>query len=199
RKALFFAATVISELHELSARPIRVDAERLEEWTAAALGTLGAATGQDEPIARLSRQLADGLVGRALCAGWIHGDFWPGNVLLAPDGTTVTGIVDWDLAAPDQLPTHDLLNLVVSAEQLEHGWELGDVVRLWLRQDRRLERGRTLVRALTPFRLDDAPLERAIVLLFWLRFVASYIVKSPRRAGRGWWMAKNVDEVLRSL
>ena len=93
----------------------------------------------------------------------------------------------------------DCSELPISVKQIEHGWELGDVVRLWLRQDRRLVRGRALVRALTPFPLDDPVLERAVVLLFWLRFVASYIVKSPQRAGGSWWMARNVDAVLRSL
>jgi aminoglycoside phosphotransferase (APT) family kinase protein len=196
---LFSAAEAIAELHRRTARPVLVDPERVDQWTGLSLRTLRTATGQDGQIARLSGLLVAGLVGRALGAGWIHGDFWPGNLLVAPDGTTVTGIVDWDLAAPDELPTHDLLNLVVSTRQLAEAWELGDIVRMWLQQDRRLERERALIRALAPFPLDDPAFERAIVLLFWLRFVASYIGKSPNRAGSGWWMAKNVDGVLRSL
>jgi len=47
------------------------------------------------------------LAGRTLTVSWVHGDFTPGNILVTPDGTSVTGIIDWDHSASKELPQLD--------------------------------------------------------------------------------------------
>jgi aminoglycoside phosphotransferase (APT) family kinase protein len=42
----------------------------------------------------------------------VHGDFWPGNLLMA-DGA-VRGVIDWECARPDGLPTRDLARFMIS-------------------------------------------------------------------------------------
>jgi aminoglycoside phosphotransferase (APT) family kinase protein len=129
---------------------------------------------------------------------WIHGDFWPGNLLVAEDGMTLTGIVDWDLAENGELPMHDVLNLLMATQQFVKRRGLGDIVRgrlngaPWPSEIQAiLEEARYAMPA-------DVP-ERALLLLFWLRFIATYLRKCPDRARDEWWMNTNVERVLQTL
>ncbi len=42
----------------------------------------------------------------------LHGDFWPGNLLLA--GGRVRGVIDWECSRPDGPPTRDLARFMIS-------------------------------------------------------------------------------------
>ena len=42
----------------------------------------------------------------------MHGDFWPGNLLVA--GDRVGGVIDWEAAQADGLPTRDPARFVLS-------------------------------------------------------------------------------------
>lgn len=59
-------------------------------------------------IADLRRRLA----GLSVPAGFVHGDFWPGNLLIAGGG--VSGVVDWEMARPDGPATRDLARFVIA-------------------------------------------------------------------------------------
>jgi hypothetical protein len=44
--------------------------------------------------------------------GVVHGDFWPGNLLVS--GGEVSGVIDWELALPDGPATRDLARFVIA-------------------------------------------------------------------------------------
>jgi aminoglycoside phosphotransferase (APT) family kinase protein len=56
--------------------------------------------------------LRDRLAGHPVPQVVVHGDFWPGNLLLS--GGTVSGVVDWECAWPDGPPTRDLARFMIS-------------------------------------------------------------------------------------
>jgi aminoglycoside phosphotransferase len=56
--------------------------------------------------------LRDRLAGHQVSQVVVHGDFWPGNLLMA-DGR-VCGVIDWESAQPDGLPTRDLARFVIT-------------------------------------------------------------------------------------
>jgi hypothetical protein len=174
-----------------------VDEALLARWVDAPAQRLAAVSANAPAISRLKDELRDALAGRTLTAGWIHGDFWAGNLLVTPNGQTITGILDWDLAGADELPSHDLYNLVLSTEQLVRGGGLGDGVCKRLKGARPYDWEHALLSAYLPF--SDAARQRASLILFWLRYVATCVEKGPRRALSGWWLTKNVEAVLDCL
>jgi aminoglycoside phosphotransferase (APT) family kinase protein len=107
------AANVLAQIHALDHRsllagwelPTSLPAE-LERWSA--LIRHSEASGWQEILRELSVALrlstpTDGPI------GLIHGDFQPGNILFAEE--TITGIIDWDLAA-------------IGPQGLDMGWYL---------------------------------------------------------------------------
>jgi len=56
--------------------------------------------------------LRDRLGGHQVSQVVAHGDFWPGNLLVA-DGR-VRGVIDWENSRPDGLPTRDLARFVIA-------------------------------------------------------------------------------------
>jgi aminoglycoside phosphotransferase len=52
------------------------------------------------------------LSGQQVGRGLVHGDFWPGNVLIC-DGQ-VSGVIDWENSGPDGLLTRDLARFVIA-------------------------------------------------------------------------------------
>lgn len=54
----------------------------------------------------------DRLAGHQVSQVVVHGDFWPGNMLMA-DGR-VCGVIDWEAAQPDGVPTRDLARFVIT-------------------------------------------------------------------------------------
>lgn len=197
-EVLLAAVSSISTLHHLAMRVVVVDEALLNRWVETPVRRLAAVTRNTAALARLEREVRVALLGRTIAIGWVHGDFWAGNLLVAPDGLTITGIVDWDLAVADELASHDFLNLVLSTDQLLNGGGLGDAVRKRLRREGWTDRDRTLLAA-GRFPFADDSLRRAMLLLYWLRYVTTYLDKGPRRALSGWWLNRNVDSVLDSL
>jgi hypothetical protein len=62
---------------------------------------------------RIHEYLRQRFLGRALGVGLVHGDYWPGNVLVDDAGGRVTGVIDWDLADFQGVPPIDALNFAV--------------------------------------------------------------------------------------
>lgn len=195
-RAYSAAIAAIQQLHQRTARSVTVDGLILDRWVDQPLRLILGAARRDQAVERLALELHEALAGQSLSVGWIHGDYWPRNLLVGPDGVSLTGILDWDLAAPDELPMHDVLNLLLSWPQLVQGRDLGDVVRTRLEGAGWTRYERTLLEAVKPPMSQDTVWERVMLLLYWLRFVATYLAKSPERARDPWWMAKNVEGVL---
>jgi ubiquinone/menaquinone biosynthesis C-methylase UbiE len=52
---------------------------------------------------------------------YVHGDFWPGNLLATARGDLLTGVVDWKFADPEGMPLLDLLQLLLYTKGLSSG------------------------------------------------------------------------------
>jgi aminoglycoside phosphotransferase (APT) family kinase protein len=200
RGALLRAATgVISELHARTREQTVLDRSTVYDWVDMPLRrieelvlTRPQGTRLVDAVARLREELVAVLVGRSVHVSWIHGDFWPGNVLAAAPSGVVTGVIDWDCAGPGQLPLHDLLNLHVFARRLTGGGELGAIV------VRALQCGIDQTLAVpagdVATWLDAIP-ERAALVLDWLRHVLLF-VDSEGDHDKPRWLRGNVERVL---
>jgi hypothetical protein len=197
------AATVIGGLHERTARTLVVDEARVDRWVrdrartvASGLSMSGPDRGRLDALARTERELVDAYLGRETTASWIHGDYWPGNLLLDGVGAIV-GIVDWDRAAPDEPPLHDLLHLLLYTRRVVSGVEPGRLVADAMAGDPWPPNERRIL-ASTPGGafLRDARERRATLLLYWLRFVAASFEQADWFARNRRWVANNVDAVL---
>ncbi|HET8630677.1 MAG TPA: phosphotransferase [Thermomicrobiales bacterium] len=200
------AAAAIGELHRRTATTVVADGALLDRWVArplallrGALATAPREADYSRALDRLAGELGDALAGRRLCAAWTHGDYWPGNLLVAPAGATLTGIVDWDRAAPADPPLADLVYLVLTARQLAGRRELGEVALALLDEAGWAAGERALVDAARAALPGESPPVRALVLLVWLRHVADNLVQSAAYGRDRRWMANVVELVLRRL
>jgi aminoglycoside phosphotransferase (APT) family kinase protein len=203
------AAQTVAALHQATARTVRADSEIREMWIDAHIAELERRMRQHRTHApllrRLHGELHDSLAGRTLSAGRIHGDYWLGNLLFAGAGSTSpapTGIVDWETAAPLELPLHDQLHLVLYTRRLIAKRELGGIVRQllgaggWSADEQAvLDRNRTWGRDVSS--LSD----RHALLLYWLRQVATHARQQPQVPGYRYrlWERRNVLAVLNAL
>jgi O-antigen/teichoic acid export membrane protein len=187
----------IAELHRSTATPVTVDTDLLAAWVDEPLRQLEChpALAAGRVLSQLGADLRAALAGRAVTAGCVHGDFWPGNVLVGrggPEqaGRRLSGIIDWENARRIGLPDTDLVHWWLSAQP----GELGAAVRQAL-----------LAPELTAARLVESGADlpnpqldlSAVVVLTWLGHVAAGLTRaSANRLGRVW-LARNVKPVLR--
>jgi O-antigen/teichoic acid export membrane protein len=196
------AASAIAVLHAATAAPVIVDAgvlDRLVEEPILPLRRLRPQPAWSSALDRLSGELNVTLAGRTLHMGWVHGDFVPSNILLAPDGPAVAGIVDWELAAAPDLPSVDIVTLLLTTRAQAQRRELGDVVRTLLTDTRWTDVEGGLLEKAQPGLADNEHEIRATVLLCWLRHVAANLTKSVRYRHHRLWIRNNVDVVLHTL
>jgi ubiquinone/menaquinone biosynthesis C-methylase UbiE/aminoglycoside phosphotransferase (APT) family kinase protein len=59
---------------------------------------------------------------------WMHGDFWPGNLLSTAKCDQLTGVVDWEFAECEGMPLIDLLHLLLYTEALAVGRPFSQVL-----------------------------------------------------------------------
>ncbi|HMC79666.1 MAG TPA: phosphotransferase, partial [Acidimicrobiia bacterium] len=191
------AAAVIGELHRRTGSTVVIDGGVLERWVGVRLRVLAAASGNRPAMDRLASRLAAAFEGRTVGVGWVHGDFWPGNVIFDPGTLQVTGIIDWEWAGPGELPAHDLLYLLIQTRMLAQGRELGHVLQALLEGAPWEPAERTILEAAGVIGRGEATVERETLLLVWLRHVASNLVQSPGDARNWIWTGRNVESVLR--
>ena len=193
------SARLIDGLHSRTMLEMPVDDADIEAWVDRPLRRLErfalARRRRDELLWGVDR-LRDNLVasfrGRAVRRSWVHGDFWPGNVLALSGSGRITGIVDWDQAEPQQLRLHDLFHLHLYARRLRHGEELGDIVvgALTAGLPKIIGIPASVVDAWT-----DGVAWRAGLLLYWLRHVTLFLDSDGHRDNR-YWLRNNVEKVL---
>ena len=177
-------------LHARTAHRVVVDAALLHRWVDIRVDILARATRRREALDGLRRRLHAAWAGREVEVGWVHGDFWLGNVMVDPATGVAAGIIDWEWAARDELPAQDLVYACVHARMRASGAELGDVVAEMLQR---------LVwddAELALHRAAHAPVGSAIdpdvLLLVWLRQVAANLVQSPGMVHNLLWVLRNV-------
>nr|WP_275404093.1 aminoglycoside phosphotransferase family protein [Pseudonocardia acidicola] len=198
RRRFFLSSSIatISELHRLSATPVRAGDRELERWVHGPMATVRGALprGQQAAATMLENELADRVRGRLIAAAWTHGDFTADNVLTDADGR-VTAVVDWCHADDHGLPVLDVVCLLLTAENLTDGTELGTLVLRRLADALPVEH-HLLARAQRM--LGGEVLDVGLLtLLGWLQHVNHNIVKSPTFAANPVWMRRNVIAVVR--
>jgi len=196
------ATTVIGDLHARTREPAVLDRSTVQGWVDVPLRriekcilTRPHSTRFLDAVGRVREELVAVLVGRTVHVSWIHGDFWPGNVLAVSPSGRVTGVVDWDCAGPGQLPLHDLLHLHVLARRLAGGGELGEIVVRSL--GRGIDQTLAVASAEVVAWLDTIP-PRAALLLYWLRHVLLFI-DSEGDHDKPRWLRGNVERVLANV
>jgi aminoglycoside phosphotransferase (APT) family kinase protein len=204
-RMLEMAAETIQVLHRTTATTVLGDDGLARRWVDEPLDELLRHGGRRRSLApgleRVRAELHDALGGRALTAAWIHGDYWLGNLLFSDERSAPAGIVDWDRAAPLELPLHDLLHLLLYTRRLVSGEELGQIIRrqlcggAWSAQERRL------LDRYGAWRHDGSLSDRHALLLYWLRHVALHARQEPQPAGYRYriWERRNVHPVLAAL
>ncbi len=205
-RMLASAARAIGELHRRTAAAIRPTPELLGTWIDRRLeiiqGCIASGGKENRYTAKLPRikdTLYWSLAGREVSVGWIHGDYGPGNILVIPDGKQVTGVVDWGLASPEDLPLLDLAHLLLSTRMYLQGRELGDVIR------RLIDREDWTEEELALFQVEQRQLPgeqidlHSLLIFAWLRHITSNLTKSPHYANHWLWITRNIKGVLEAL
>lgn len=207
KRILQSATSSMNKLYHKTARSVVVDGQMLTRWIDEPLLLIQglpfrchACVAKNQAlIEQLASELDQALVGRTVAVSWIHGDFAPRNILVTPDGATVTGLVDWDQAAPNELPQIDLVQLLLSTRMLVQKRELGDIIRELLKGDSWTAEEQALLDRLQSSLPGDTLDNRTLILLCWLRHISATLTKSTRYRRHWLWISKNVERVLRSL
>jgi thiamine kinase-like enzyme len=162
-------------------------------------GALSPLSEKKDVFDSIKAELWEALAGQPQTLSWIHGDYWPGNILISQDDLSVTGILDWEAALPDDLPLLDIANLLISTRIILQRKELGDVIIELLRGDALLPREQYLLDESVSGLSGDRIEIRTMLLLHWLRHIGSNLDKSNRFAKNKLWIARNVEAVLEYL
>lgn len=150
-------------------------------------------------LERVDSELRATFLGCSFTLSWIHGDYWPGNILMTGNGRSVTGIVDWETARPDGFPILDLMNFLISTRMIVERKELGEVIQNLLHRNDWSQHERELLDASGSSLYGDQIEMRELLQLFWLGHVGSNLKKSKRFAHNQVWIAKNIKAVLETL
>ncbi len=211
------AETTVVERAILGVDGRRLPADRVLSAATSALPPFYAATEGDvsddllarwvearrEPLVKIAgdrgraftERLETTVAGRAARGGWVHGDLWAGNLLLSADGSSLTGIVDWEAAQPNDLPIADVAHLLVCLRMQASGRPLGTVVRrLADGTDELTAAERRLLDGCLPSQAD--PLDDALLAhLGWLHHVAMRVGQTPKGPSVIW-VRRTVRPVL---
>jgi O-antigen/teichoic acid export membrane protein len=182
----------LAPLHCLGRTVQEVDGTLLNLWVDEPAERLARAIDGNGSLDRLVTGLHRNLAGRRVTLGWTHGDFYAGNLLSGGSGE-VSGIVDWSQAREQDLLVLDLTFWFMTVPAREQPPAFGARVAAGL------GRGWTPAeRYLISTVMDGDPLTKeTLLLLTWLRHVASNLGKSDRYVGSVLWSRRNVAPVLR--
>jgi aminoglycoside phosphotransferase (APT) family kinase protein len=204
QRLLEAAADTIDVLHRATSTTVEVDRPLAMRWVDEPVDTLlarGGARGLEAQLHALRDELHHALVGRRLHVSTIHGDYWLGNLLFDGSQKSPRGVVDWDAAGERELPSIDLLHLLLYTRCWRTGRDFGDVLheqlsgRDWPRHERQL------LHRLDSWCGEGSPSERHAVLLCWLRHVAHHAEQQDDVGAFGYrrWQRRNVRPILAAL
>jgi len=199
------AFDALERLHRRTVVEAEVDDKLLEKWIINPLQNIRNSTlvhyhrQSHYLLDRLESQLSETLCCQRLAIGWIHGDYWPANILVTPDGSEVTGIVDWDLSQPMSLPSLDLVNMLVSTRRIEEGNELGEILAEILSQGAWREHEQVFWTQATQSLGGKFPQLRESLLIFWLQHLNANLEKKQHHFINPIWAYNNFVRVLNTL
>jgi hypothetical protein len=139
------------------------------------------------------------LIGKRLVISWIHGDFWQENILVNPAGTEVTGIVDWEWASGHELPSIDLINLLLSRRRLMGRSALGSAIIDFLREGKWTRLEQAILDASWVNGVSQPVDMSTLVVLSWLWHIRCSLTRKPHYRNPKRWLAKNASEVLMEI
>ncbi len=200
------AAYQINMLHQKTARCVEVDEGLERAWVDEPLNILVQFSQREFvssdfqlAINHLRHRLHEALYKRQVCVSWIHGDYSPANILFDSSGTSVSGIVDWDLARPNELPLIDLLHLLISIRMEIKKQEMGRVVSDLLVNRNWNPAELKLIQAVGQDLQGGAIDLQDLLLLTWLRHINANVTKTERFDNHKQWVEENFLSVLRVL
>ncbi len=95
-------------------RPHVVEAQLLEQQLVAPMERAATVEPALGPVAAALRDESASFAKMGIPCAWTHGDFCPKNLLLSADDRTI-GVADWEMGAPQGLPTTDALYAAIKA------------------------------------------------------------------------------------
>jgi O-antigen/teichoic acid export membrane protein len=192
--ALAAAARCMQPLYEAASTEVVVDRSCLADWVSLRVDRVARECGEAkrETFESLRCELDAGLLGQPVRAGSVHGDLWLGNLLMEPDASAVTGVLDWEHASPHGPVAADLGHLVLSTRALASGDDLGVVTARLI--DGRDELSELELELLTGWGVRP----REVLLLAWLQHLTGRLTQSTLHP-LGRWLRHNVDPVLEVL
>ena len=173
----------MTPVHGHGARGALIGDRELTAWIDRPADIIAAVVGRRRRRAldAVRAELHASLTGRPVTLGAVHGDLWPGNVVLTDDGR-VAGILDWENAAAGGLPGVDRMHMRLTTQALANQCEFGAEVTDALRR---------------PSPPSGEPLgPRTLALLAWLAHAAGNLERSTRYRRNPRWRRANVDAVL---
>ncbi len=191
----------ISELHRVTGRTASVTAGQLSRWVsrpAQRLVDTGLLRSKAHrgAVDRVVDELGTWLGGREVATARIHGDYWPGNILVRP-GLGLSGILDWDQSEEDELVGHDLIHLLLYTRRIRSGQDVGVLVAKMVEDPRWTREERDLLAIAGPGLASDPAATRALILMYWLRYV-DRLLQSPHHATSQRWVRRNILSVAES-
>lgn len=194
-------AAMISVLHQETSRVMPVNDLHLQNWLGNPMQDIrGISSDRRQRLSlatldRIVAAAADNLRKLQVPIGWIHGDFWPENILVGSDGK-VSGIIDWDQADEQGLPYLDLVNLFLSTRRHFDRRELGAIIvdllasGDWDPSERQIwQEARTRLGG-------DAPGLPEMMVIFWIQHMRDHLQKSTSSSSRRIWLSRNHSRVL---
>jgi aminoglycoside phosphotransferase (APT) family kinase protein len=130
--------------------------------------------------------------------GFVHGDFWTGNLLARED--RLVGLIDWEAAGPGRLPLADLFQFRLNAQHPHSDLDWGRVLVERLLPE--LRTGGDIETRAFCARIGIEPEPRrleALAAAYWLDRVAYQLGTYAERRLQPLFLAGNVDLVARAL
>ena len=200
------AIKAIRLLHDQTTKTMCVGDEILQHWIGDRLGIISRLYRQSRPgflsqgaIAQISEYLHKSLLNQQFAVTWVHGDYWPGNLLVNPHNLDITGIIDWESAGPDELPETDVLFLFMTTRMLRTGMEFGEVAIDLLSNPFLTIDEKRIIKEADLDSMLDTPSLRTLALLTWLRHVSDALNRTSGRSTNWYWNYLNVEKVLRTI
>lgn len=202
---LLSAIAVIKHLHLKTMKETIVDDALLKKWIRIPLEQI-----IHSPLVylyrpsriilkKLGKELEESLNGKKVITGWIHGDFWPGNILVDPNSNKVIGLVDWEDFEMDFPLSFDLVNMMVSTRRVGNTNELGAIILALLKEDA-WHTNEMLIWKEQEEKLGGHYLPlRESLLLFWLHHISVSLKKSWHYSANPLWIYGNFINLLKYL
>lgn len=194
------AAITVRRLHLSTATRRQIDERLVDLWVEPPLAALSSALTQASgyrewqmhALGYIRERVRTILVSRRLEIGFIHGDFYPNNILMGPT-LRVFGVVDWELARDDFPIQLDLFTLLLAMRMRAQRRLLGSVVAGFIKGDVPTDAERSW---LASEELDDPELCKALALLTWLHIASSSASRRPDLVSSRVWQSIELLTVL---